>query len=828
MLLLHNAGKNGGRTNPCEIDVKSPKKARFHRINHRKTAFRHGFMHCSFACSLRLVKQDGTSSLNGEGTSSDCTAETAGEKVKLSGRLAGSFGWGRLSALLLLAFLIVLRVADPAFVESIRNQSFDLYQRVKPRPYVKQPVTIVDIDEASLEKYGQWPWPRTRLAQLLDGVTRMGSVAIAFDMVFSEPDRLSPALVAADNDTLSPKMKQALQSLPSNDNVFAAAIARSPVILGQTSVRGRTDKKRQSAKMVPVQHGFRGPNGKRFIPRFPDIVQNLDTLESAAKGRGVFTVLPDADGVFRRIPMVIMVDDHIRLALAPELLRLATGNQAFVIQSDAKGMVGIILAKNLIRTDENGRFRPYLTASNRARYISAGSILDNSVDASRLRGHLVLVGTSAVGLEDYRATPLGVPMPGVEIHAQILESILANQQLQRPYHNTLWELIAVTGIGLLAIAIVPYLGAFWSLMGAGILLLSYLATSYFLFDQHRFLLDPTFPIISTVLIFITLATANYFREEQRRAQIRGAFGQYISPALVDQLADNPEKLALGGETRELSVLFTDVRGFTTISESFRNNPQGLTDLMNKFLTVLSDAVLRHNGTIDKFMGDAVMAFWNAPLDNPKHADHAARAAIDMIADVAALNADMKEKIKAREAQGETGLNHHDINVGIGINSGDCVVGNMGSDRRFDYTALGDTVNIASRLEGQSKPYGIRIVLGSKTVQSLQATFALFEIDQIRVKGKNEAERIYGLFGDQDLAKDPDFIAAKAINSTLISCYRRQDWDAAYSALELLRDLDLRLGLELDDYLFMYETRISEFRANPPGPNWDGVYTATAK
>ncbi len=271
-----------------------------------------------------------------------------------------------------------------------------------------------------------------------------------------------------------------------------------------------------------------------------------------------------------------------------------------------------------------------------------------------------------------------------------------------------------------------------------------------------------------------------------------------------------------------------MRGFTTISESFKDNPQGLTDLMNRFLTVLSDAILRQNGTIDKFMGDAVMAFWNAPIDHPEHADAAARSAIDMISDVEALNVEMKKKVATREARGESGLVHHTINVGIGINSGSCVVGNMGSDRRFDYTALGDTVNLASRLEGQSKPYGIRIVLGSTTVELLKANFALFEIDQIRVKGKNDAERIFGLFGAEELAQTPDFVAAKALNATMLSSYRAQNWDGAFEALELLRDLDLRLGLNLDDYLFMYETRIAEFRANPPGRNWDGVYSATAK
>ena len=285
-----------------------------------------------------------------------------------------------------------------------------------------------------------------------------------------------------------------------------------------------------------------------------------------------------------------------------------------------------------------------------------------------------------------------------------------------------------------------------------------------------------------------MATANYIREEQQKRQIRSAFGQYLSPALVDRLADNPSQLVLGGETRDLTLLFTDVRGFTTISESYKANPQGLTRLMNNFLTALSKAILDRDGTIDKYMGDAIMAFWNAPVDLDDHALRACYAAVDMIRRVDELNVSRREAVQ--EGSDEP---YHEINVGIGINTGQCVVGNMGSDMRFDYTALGDTVNLASRLEGQSKPYGVPIILGDNTASVVSPVVATMEIDQIRVKGKLEPERIHALLGLEDMLANEDFIALHEVNQRMLSSYRQQSWQAALAALDEIGPLAQRVG-----------------------------------
>ena len=749
---------------------------------------------------------------------------------KLALRLFSKFDIGRFGALAGLIFLLFLRILDPTPIKIVRYQSFDIYQRMKPRVYVRQPVAIVDIDEKSIREIGQWPWPRTRMAQLVTKLTEMSVAAIGFDILFSEPDRLSPGHIADDNPSLPQDVRDALRKLPSNDAGFATAIGRSRIVLGQTSVRSRTDLGDESRGEVPdVPHAMIGNDATQYLPPYPPLVQNLPELESVSKGHGVFTVTPDEDGIFRHVPLVLLVEDKLRLSLSAELLRVATGKSAFAIKSNDAGVEGIKIGRIFVETDRTGTVWPYFTHSQPQRFVSATDILNGKVDPKRLRGHLVLVGTSAVGLEDYRATPMSSLMAGVEIHAQVIENILTKQMLVRPNYAIAFELLAILALGLLAIIFVPMLGASWSFICSGILLLSYMGFSYYVFFQHRLLIDPTYPTISAALIIIILTTFNYLREEKQRRQIRSAFGQYVSPDLVAKLADNPGTLELGGDTRELSVLFSDVRGFTAISESYKHNPQGLTQLMNAFLTVLSKAILKRQGTIDKFMGDAVMAFWNAPLNNDDHARDACLAALEMIQDVTDLN---KRKFESYSARKEAGTGegdiYHEINVGIGINTGTCVVGNMGSEDRFDYTALGDTVNLASRLEGQSKPYGIKIILGEGTARYVRDEMATLEVDRIRVKGKQDPETIFALMGNSDLATNPKFEELRRLNQSMLVKYREQDWESAAALVELLGSHSEEMGIDLETYLFIYELRIAEFSQNPPGREWNGVYVATSK
>ncbi len=739
------------------------------------------------------------------------------------GRIWRQIGWSRVAGLLVLATIILIRIIDPIFVERLRLQAFDVYQRLNPRTPPALPVAILDVDDRSLTEIGQWPWPRTEIGAMTEKAMQAGAVALAFDIIFSEPDRLSPGRIAIDNPDLPEQIRADLSALPSNDARLAESFARSRVVLGQTSVRNAAAGGGNATQPLDVPHAVIGPDPRPFMLRFPHLLRNLDELENAAAGRGVFTVIPDPDGVYRRVPIVMYVQDKYRLGLSIELLRIATGGEAFAIRTNAAGVDGVVVARQLIQTQQDGTVWNNFSPSDPNRFVSATDLLNDRVPPGRLAGHLVLVGTSAIGLEDFRPTPLGVPMAGVEIHAQVLENILNNSLLTRPNFAIGMELVWIAVMSLLVIALAPILPARFLIVATLALVSGYLLFTYYLFVRNGQLIDPTMPVIATVVSAMLMSSVNYIREEVQRRQIRNAFGQYVSPDLVAELADNPDRLKLGGERRELTLLFTDVRGFTTISEGFADDPAGLTQLMNRFLTVMSDAVMDHGGTIDKYMGDAVMAFWNAPVDEADHARLACTAALDMLARIEGLNADM-----AKKGGKGAGIAVPAIDIGIGLNTGECVVGNMGSDKRFDYSALGDAVNLASRLEGQTKAYAVKIVIGSQTESLVRNDFALMELDLIRVKGKSIPEQIFAVLGPKSLTEKNGFEPLTTANAKMHAEYRASNWGPAEHALQELRDAARELDVDLDGFCEVYATRIATYRADPPPDGWDGVHDAVDK
>lgn len=744
--------------------------------------------------------------------------------IRIITRAAIWFGLVRLVALIGLFFALLVRIGDPIIVSEQRYAAFDFYQQSKPREFTTLPVAIIDVDDRSLDEVGQWPWPRTRVADLVRKATEAGAVAIAFDIIFSEPDRLSPAEIARDNPDLPSDVLDKMSLLPSNDDILADAFAGSRVVAGQTSIRTFSGALTEQREMADVAHAFIGPDPMPYMLKFPDMIQNLPVLEESAAGLGVFTVRPDPDGVFRRVSLVMSVQDKVRLGLSAELLRVATGGAPFAVRSNEAGIEGVVVARQLVPTASDGTVWPYLSPSSPSRYVSASDVLADRLPPGRLAGHMVLVGTSAIGLEDFRATPLGVAMAGVEIHAQVLENVLSETLLKRPNYTIAIELVTTLVLGFLVIVFAPVVSASLLIGSSLVFVGGYFATSYYLFFEHRFLLDPTFPIAATTFGVMLMSTVNYLREERERRKMRGAFGQYVSPDLVEQLSQNQDQLKLGGETRELTILFSDILGFTTIGEGYKDDPAGLTALINRFLTVLSNAILDNKGTIDKFMGDAVMAFWNAPLRHDDHAHLACRAALRMVDDIKALNLARLEEASADDTAGDV----HPINVGIGMNTGPCVVGNMGSQSRFDYTALGDAVNLASRLEGQSRYYQVKIIIGSSTARQAMDSFAVLELDLVRVVGKNEPEKIYALLGDEALRNDPDFQTAFALNQQMLDLYRARDWQGAKSSLMELADVANGLDIDIDGVLQIHQDRIETFELNPPDPDWDASFSSTTK
>ncbi len=731
---------------------------------------------------------------------------------------ARRFGYARLVCLGLLIGLAALRVADPAPIEELRIRTFDTFQVIEPRVKTVRPVTIVDIDEASLDKFGQWPWPRTRIADLVTNLTKLKAAVIGFDGVFSEPDRLNPDNAADTFRNLDEATRDRLRALPSNDKILADAIGHSRVVLGES---GLPEAHANLDTTLPVTGlAMLGPDPLPYMYQWYGLLRNIAVLEAAAAGRGLFSVNPERDGIIRRVPMVMQAQGITMPSLSLETLRVATGTDTIVIRSDQAGVKSIAVKGLVIPTDRNGQLWVHFAHHDPLLYVSAADILQGSVAPDKIAGKLVLIGTSAAGLNDIKTTPVDPAMPGVEIHAQVLEAALTRAVLSQPNYAIVVELCAAIVLGLLVIALAPMFGPV-TLVVVGALFGTFLVgMSWYFYTRHGLLIDFTYPLLSTTAIYLTLIFSSFVREQAQRRQIRSAFGQYLSPALVEQLAQSPEKLVLGGEEREMTIMFSDVRGFTTISESYKQDPQGLTTLMNRFLTPLTNAILARKGTIDKYMGDAIMAFWNAPLDDAEHQINACEAAVDMLERIDGLN-----KQREREAQ-EGGHGYIPLNVGVGLNTGTCVVGNMGSDLRFDYSVLGDSVNLASRLEGQSKEYGFPIIVGSRTALAVKDRFAILELDFIMVKGKKEPEVIYAIAGREDTAQSGRFQRLRNLTIEMLACYRSRDWDGALAAIERGRRTDDANSLEL--LYILYEARILGYLKNPPPEDWNGAFALLTK
>ncbi|MFZ0260939.1 MAG: adenylate/guanylate cyclase domain-containing protein [Pseudolabrys sp.] len=733
-------------------------------------------------------------------------------------RSAHALSSRRSIGLSLLVVLLAIRVWDPRPLEELRLRSFDFFQTTSPRDSAVRPVVIVDIDESSLSAFGQWPWPRTILADLLTRLYEWQAAAIAFDVIFPEPDRSSLNEAVKHFRDLDDDTRGRLLHLPSNDEVFAQAIGRGNVVLGQAGINAfhpRSLEKPPETAFATV-----GPDPSPYLIAFPYILRNLPKLEQAAVGHGLISIRTERDGMVRRVPIVMQAEDKIVPALTLDLLRVATGSSTIMIRTDESGIQSVAVPGLELPTDRNGRIWVYFGPHDKARFVSAKDVVEGNVAPERFAGKLVLVGTSAIGLLDVKTTPVLSAMPGVEVHAQLLEAALTNSLLVAPSYAIVVEMIgALIGGGVLAL-LAPAASVLMLFASAALAAAAFVAASWILFSRYQMLFDATFPLIATLSVYMSMVLMGYFREQLDRRRIRSAFAQYLSPTLVEQLANSPQRLVLGGEERVITVLFSDVRGFTTIAETYKDNPHGLTTLMNRFLTPLTNAIMARNGTIDKYMGDAVMAFWNAPLDDPAHESDACHAALDMLERVDALNQE-----REREAS-TSGTRFVPIKIGIGINTGRCTVGNMGSDLRFQYTVMGDSVNLASRLEGQTKAYGLPILIGSRTAAAVAGQFALLEIDSIRVKGKTEAEVIYAIVGRADVAASPEFRSLQDHWAMLRVCYRKQDWTGALKMIDLCRCECERLGLV--GLIDAYADRIRRLEQRSPTPEWDGVFTAETK
>jgi adenylate cyclase len=730
----------------------------------------------------------------------------------------------------MLALALALRIADVAPIQDMRLSLFDEYQRLAPAEYEDAGVRVVDIDDDTLDRIGQWPWPRIHVATLLDRLTSLGAAVVAFDMVFAEPDRTSPQRMMRswfDANTPAALVDELARRLPDHDTVLAKAISGVPTVLG-IALTPAPSVQRPSPKAGFAQAG---DDPRPFLPAFRGAIVNLPQLTEPAAGVGSFNIVPERDGVIRRVPLFYALRKADRTAdlvpsLAAEALRVAQGASTYVIKSsNASGTTGFgektgvsqaRIGTFIVPTDAEGRVWMRDMGRVGARTIPAWQVMQGDVRAGELEGTIVFIGTSAAGLLDLRVTPLDAAAPGVDVHARIAEQMVLGDFLQRPDWVDGLEFVYLLALGVIVLLLLPRWGPIGCAVVTVLGIATAVASSWLAYTQYKMLIDPLYPSLAVLSLYLCASLLVFLHTEGERRRVRHAFGRYMSPALVERLANDPTQLELGGETRDMTILFTDIRDFTSVAESM--DAASLTRFINDFLTPMTDIILRHRGTIDKYMGDAIMAFWNAPLDDPDHAPNAARAALNMLAELERLNG-----VWTAEAT-KDGKPDHPVSIGVGLNTGPCCVGNMGSSLRLEYSVIGDDVNLASRLEGQSKTYGVPIVIGENTRARLDG-FASLELDLLRVKGKQRPVRVFALLGDERVAGETWFRAVSEAQAAMLKAYRGRDWSRASALLALCRRA---AEGRMPTLWSLYEARIEELRAGAVAADWDGVAVARQK
>ena len=597
---------------------------------------------------------------------------------------------------ILATLLFAGRLFDVSPVETLRLKTFDYYQKISPRDVTTNSVVIVEITEQDLKKYGQWPWPRNLIANLHNRIYQYGAKVIQYNIIFAERDRSG------------------------KDENFAQKLAGTNTVMMYSIKDSATDG--QVAKVPIVKQG----DPDKFLYSFKGVVTNIPELLRFANGAGVNIMIPNIDGTIRQIPLFVNSDIGTIPNQILDTIRVYNQNTKYKIVADKNGVKEIMLSKNKkIQTTANAMFNINFADTNTIKRYSVTDIIKNKID---LKNKIVVVGLDAAGLSYLKDTPLGV-MTDTQISAQAIETDLTDTQLIRNGITNIVEIVAVFVLGFLLIAVIPRLGITSTVLAYLTLLTGIILSSLVAYNGYHYMLDASFPVMFITIVWGHLVFNSFAKQYRLRQQIKKQFEHYLDPRMVKKLQKDPTLLRLGGETKTMTFMFSDIRGFTPISEKYKGNPQGLTKLINRFLTRMTNIIIKNGGTVDKFMGDCIMAFWNAPLNTPKHETLAVKTAIQMQKELKKLNRELKKEKLPQ------------INIGIGINTGQALVGNMGSDQRFDYSVIGDDVNLASRLESSSKELGSTLVIGEKTKRKCRG-IRFKSLGTIKVKGKTEDIKVY--------------------------------------------------------------------------------------
>ena len=660
-------------------------------------------------------------------------------------------------AIITLMLMLGIRLWDPSFVESTRLRYFDTLITSKPVTQSQQ-IHVVNIDDKSIEKYGQFPFPRSDYARIISDLYSLNAGLVVYSLYLPDRDRFG------------------------QDDRLATTLKKFPVVFPHT---GSTDQQ----KGTPFRPGVSeiGERASLFTVDYPSIQPNIPQINNNAAGIGVVNVLPEIDGVVRRVPMVVASHSQLYPSITLETLRVAAGDPSFQIKSNESGIEAVRIPHfRKIDTDEYGRV--WIDWATKPIEHSLANLPRD------FGGGIVIVGLTARGLNNPVATARGEVFPHY-LQSSILDTLTSGTNISRPDWATGAEIIGIIILSLISILLTRWKYGFVPVIA---IIGSIYFGSVYVFNTESILLDAIFPIIALSAVYLHVFTVKFISELNQKLQIKKQFGTYLSPAMVEKLQKNPDLLKLGGESRELSIMFTDVRGFTSISEHYGKDVQGLTKIMNRYMTAMTAKIIENEGTLDKYIGDAQMAFWNAPLDDPKHAKNAVRTALQMMDSLDEFN-------KEVEAEGIPAFG-----MGLGINTAEVVVGNMGSTQRFDYTCLGDGVNLASRLEGQSKSYGVRIVLGPLTAEQVKDEYPVVEMDNIAVKGKTEGVKIFTIGN-----------TVPYMHEEYLKEYYRGNWKKAIDwARKMINNDDVTIK-------HYYELMIERMEEGLPA-NWDGTYRATSK
>ena len=686
----------------------------------------------------------------------------------------------------------------PKQFQSLDNRIRDFYFNFRGPTPTDTNIVIIDIDEKSIKALGQWPWERNKVAQIISNLSSNGAGIIGLDIIFAEPDKTSPHNFAS-------KWNIDLKNIPNYDTILATTVAKTPTILGYIFDFDATNT--QDAPQIPAIFIEKYKSNKEFLPLAKGILVNIPTIQDASYSSGYINNIPDETGIIRSVPLLIKYDNTVYPSLSFELFRIASNTKKVHIRYGEGGIEGLRLGKDEINTDRfarlylnfRGPFKSY-------KYISAIDVYNNTITQEEIAGKFILIGTSAYGLMDLRSTPMDSVIAGVEIHANIIDNLLHNDMLTKPSWEEVANISLIFFISAIFMFVVSRFSFFFLVLSFFVSLFFVASFNYYLLFTKYIILNSIFPFITIFLSFIALLGVKYIFEFRQKELVKNSFSKKVSKQVMDDLLHNIEETDFTSKEVTTTIYFSDIRNFTSISESLKS-PKRITDFLNFYMNAMVDSIENNQGTIDKFIGDAIMAYWNAPLEVENHADKAVLTALHQIAKRDTIN---------KTIYHDFGFN---VDYGIGINTGDVVVGEIGSHGRSDYTIIGDAVNLASRLEGLCKTYKVRLVISEFTKKELTQSFVIQLLDKVKVKGKNESVKIYEVLE----AGQPSEQKLKELQSyeQAHNLYTKGEFKAALLEFQILSD-------KYDKYLYQLYIERCEYLLRAKTKDFDGVFEFTTK